>query len=174
MRFAFAGTIALVALLQAAPVMAQSLADITKAQQAVDDAWTKSPLQFQQAFFVSAEPTGYGIYQKRDDEPFKTGEKLVVYAEPVGYGWKDNGDGTFTFGFDIDLTLKSADGKVLNSQSNFSHVALTSHARNHEFMLEITLDLTGADPGSYVLEYTTHDIASSKTADISLPFTYDN
>ena len=49
-------------------------------------------------------------------------------------------------------------------------VALTSHAKNHEFMLAITLDLTGADPGKYVLEYTTRDIASDKSAVISLPF----
>ena len=38
----------------------------------------------------------------------------------------------------------------------------------------LDLDLTGADPGSYVIEYTARDIASDKSAVISLPFTLTN
>jgi hypothetical protein len=168
---AIVAALALAILLQAAPVWAQGLPDIVKAEQGVDAAWAKAPLQFRQYFFVSDAPTGFGIYEKRADGPFKPGEKLIVYAEPVGYNWESNADGTFTFGFDIDLAVKSKDGNVLNRQDKFSHVVLTSHAKNHEFMLTITLDLSGADPGDYVLEYTTHDVASNKSAIISLPFT---
>jgi len=160
--------------LSVGPVLAQSLDDIVKAEKAVDAAWAQSPLRFRQAFFVAEPPTGFGIYKLHSDAPFKVGEKLIVYAEPVGYGWKPNDDGTVTFGFDIDLAVKSPDGKELFKQANFSHVALVSHARNHEFMLALTLDLTGADPGSSVLEYTARDIASDKSAVISLPFTLTN
>lgn len=170
MRLATLASIALLSLLQSAPVFAQSLDDIVKAEKAVDTVWAQAPLRYRQAFFVTEVPTGFGMYSARPDAPFKAGEKLIVYAEPAGYGWKDNGDGTFTFGFDIDLSVKSPDGKELVTKKDFSHVALTSHAKNHEFMLAITLDLTGADPGKYVLEYTTRDIASDKSAVISLPF----
>jgi len=165
--------VALVFLVQLQPtsLFAQSLDDLNKAQSAVDDVWAKTPLTFSRAFFVSDPPVGYGIYNARRDGPFKAGEKLIVYAEPVGYGWKDKGDGTFDFGFDVDLALKSPEGAVLSEQKGFAHLPLNSHARNHEFMLTLTLDLNGAPPGKYVLEYTVHDIASDKSAVISLPFT---
>ena len=174
MRFTSTAAFLLLTVFTAAPSLAQSLDDIVKAEKAVDAAWSQSPLRFRQAFFVSETPTGFGIYKQRPDAPFKVGDKLIVYAEPVGYGWKPNDDGTATFGFDVDVAVKSPDGKVLFNQANFSHLALTSHARNHEFMLALTLDLSGADPGQYVLEYTTRDIASDKSAVISLPFTLAN
>ena len=165
------GSLAFLALLQPLPLLAQSLDDLAQAQLAADAVWDKTPLDFTHAFFVSEPPAAYGMYTARPDTPFKPGEKLVVYAEPVAYGWKDKGDGTFDFGFDVDLAVKSADGAVLSEQKGFSHLALNSHAKNHEFMLTLTLDLTGADPGQYTLEYTIHDIASDKTAVIDLPFT---
>ncbi|MDR3475657.1 MAG: hypothetical protein P4M09_28755 [Devosia sp.] len=170
MRRALLAGFAVLSLLYATPAPAQNLNDIDKAEKALDSAWAQGPLRFRQAFFVSTPPAGFGIYEARPDAPFKKGEKLIVYAEPVGYGWKDNGDGTYNLGFDVDLAVKGADGTELAKQPNFAHLSLTSHARNHEFMLVITLDLTGADPGKYVVEYTAHDIASPKSAVISLPF----
>ena len=53
---------------------------------------------------------------------------------------------------------------------DFSKLALTSHAKNHEFMVTLTLDLTGADPGDYIASYTLRDIASDKSTVINLPF----
>ena len=174
MRASALAIVAALALLSPMPAWAQSLDDIVKAEKVVDEAWAQSPLRYRQYFFVAQAPTGFGMYDKRTDNVFKPGEKLIVYAEPAGYGWKDNGDGTFTFGFNIDLAVKSKDGEVLTSKQDFSDVALTSHAKNHEFMLALTLDLSGADPGDYILEYTTRDIASDKSAVLSLPFTIGN
>jgi len=165
------GSLSIAALLLPLPVEAQSLDDLAQAQAAAGEVWDKTPLGFTHAFFVSAPPAAFGMYTQRPDSPFKPGEKLIVYAEPVAYGWKDKGDGTSDFGFDVDLAVKSADGAVLSEQKGFSHLVLNSHAKNREFMLTLTLDLTGADPGQYILEYTIHDIASDKTALIDLPFT---
>ena len=47
---------------------------------------------------------------------------------------------------------------------------MTSHARNREFVLTFSLDLTGAPAGDYVLEYVVQDLASDETATISMPF----
>jgi len=165
------GSLGFLALLQPLPLLAQSLDNLAQAQLAADAVWDKTPLGFTDAFFVSEPPLAYGMYKARPDTPFKPGEKLVVYAEPVAYGWKDKGDGTFDFGFDVDLAVKSAEGVVLIEQRGFSRLALNSRAKNREFMLTLTLDLTGADPGQYILEYTIHDISSDKTAVITLPFT---
>ena len=150
---------------------AQAKDALTTAEAALDAAWVAAPLTVRQAFFVVGQPSGYGIYTPHPDAPFKTGESLITYAEPVGYAFKDNKDGTVSFGFNVDVALKSPDGKLVYEQKAWQAVSLTSHARNHEFMLTLTLDLTGADPGKYVLDYTLHDQNSDKTADITLPFT---
>ncbi|HTJ56412.1 MAG TPA: hypothetical protein VL418_02450 [Devosiaceae bacterium] len=170
MRRALLVPIVMLGLWQAAPAFAQSVEDVDRAEQVVDTIWAQTPLSFRKALFVTGDPGGFGIYSARPDVPFKKGEKLVVYAEPVGYGWKDNGDGTYSFGFDVDLSIKSPDGTE-TVQKNFSHLVLSSHAKNHEFMLTLTLNVDGAGPGKYLLQYTTHDIASNKSAVISLPFT---
>ena len=173
LRMVAAAFLALAATL-AGPVEAQTLDDIAKADAALDAAWVKAPLAMRQAFFVDGTPSGFGIYEKRPNSNFKQGEKLVTYAEPVGYGWKGNADNTYVFGFDIDLTLKSADGVEIQKKGNFFHLAATSHAKNREFFITLTLDLTGAPVGDYIVDYTVHDIASDKSAVISQPFSIVN
>ncbi len=150
---------------------AQTLPDIENAEQAVVDAWVQTPITFRRALFVAGHPEGFGIFEQRADAVFAPGEPIVVYAEPAGYLWQDNGDGTYNFGFDIDLLVKSSDGEIIGGKEKFQQTVLTSHSRNREFMLILTLTLTGAPPGDYVVEYVTHDISSDKVGKISLPFT---
>ena len=70
--------------------------------------------------FVAGHPDGFGQYVERPNNAFKKGEKLVTYAEPVGYGWKDIGNGLYEFGFKVDFLLKTPDGKVLAGQEDFA------------------------------------------------------
>ena len=46
----------------------------------------------------------------------------------------------------------------------------TSHAENHEFFVTLTLNLTGAPAGDYVLEYTGHDMAKDQSGSFEMPF----
>lgn len=149
---------------------AQGLEKLEAAEEAVVAAWNETPLSFRKAVFVSAPPEGFGVYQERDDAVFAAGEPLVVYAEPVGYAWKDNGDGTYNFGFGVDLLLKTSKGEIVGGQENFQQLELTSRAKNREFMLTLTLNIDGAPAGDYVVEYRTRDLHSSKVGTISLPF----
>ena len=149
---------------------AQTLDDIELAEEAVIDAWRQTPLAFRTAVIVDAPPQGFGVFHERAHNEFAPGEPIVIYSEPVGYAWRENPDGTYTFGFDVDLLLKKTDGEIVGGQENFQHLELTSRARNREFMLTLTLTVDGAPPGDYVVEYTTRDIASDKAAVISLPF----
>ena len=150
---------------------AQAEDALTTADAALAAAWDAAPLTIRQAFFLVGQPNGYGIYSKRPEAPFKPGETLIVYAEPMAYAFKDNKDGTFSFGFKVDVAIKTAAGKVVLDQKDWQAPSLKSHARNHEFNLAMTLDVTGADPGDYVLDFTVHDQNSAKVAEISLPFT---
>jgi len=148
----------------------QTLADIDKRDAAVMEAWAATPLSVRRALFVEGHPDGFGQYVERSSSAFKKGEKLVTYAEPAGYGWKDIGNGTYEFGFKVDFLLKTPDGKVLAGQEDFADLSQKSHARNREFMVILTLNVTGAPPGDYVIEYRLRDVTGAKTGAFSQPF----
>lgn len=155
----------------AAPAAGQSLADVEKAEAAVFEAWNAMPIDFRVALFVEEAPQGFGLYNPRAEALFKAGEPIIVYAEPVGYGWTDNGDGTWGFGFTVDLAIKNKEGGILASQENYQRAEFVSRSRNRELMLTFTLTLDGAPAGDYIVEYLIHDITGDKQATISLPFT---
>jgi hypothetical protein len=157
-------------LLSLAAAHAQSLEEIDKRQAALIEAWEKTPLTIRRALFIKGEPRGFGLYQERDSKEFKNGEKIVVYAEPVGFGWKDAGKGMFELGFVVDFLIKSPGGEVLTGKENFMRIATESHTRNLEFMVVLTLNMSSAPAGDYVVEYKLHDIASDKTASFSMSF----
>lgn len=149
---------------------AQSLQEIEKREAALLEAWAATPLTIRRAMFVAEPPAGFGQYVERPDSTFKKGEKLVTYAEPVGYGWKAVGDGLLQFGFNADFLIKSPDGKVLAGQENFANLTQQGRARVREFMVLLTLNLSGAPAGDYVLEYKLRDVSGPKTVVFSQPF----
>ncbi|MDP1731366.1 MAG: hypothetical protein Q8L54_09360 [Devosia sp.] len=152
------------------PAAAQSLEAIEAAEQAVSAAWDAAPLSFRKVLYVT-EAAGFGVYVEKPDAKFRQGEQIIVYAEPVGYGYKASGDGTYDLGFRVDLRIMTPRGKTVLEQNDFATLQFTSHFMNREFLLTLTLDISEAPAGDYVLEYTVHDTASDKTAPISLPFT---
>jgi hypothetical protein len=149
---------------------AQTLGEIDQRIAAVREAWAATPLTVRKAFFVAKHPDGFGQYVVRPNNVFKAGEKLVAYAEPVGYGWKDIGGGQYEFGFKVDFLIKTPDGKILTGQQDFADLVEKSLARNLEFMVVLTLDVTGAPAGDYVVEYTLRDRTGPKSTSVSLPF----
>ena len=150
---------------------AQSLEAIDRLAAAVYDAWGKTPLTARRAIFVTQRATGYGIFEERPTRVFKAGEPLLVYAEPIGYGFRRAEGGMYEFGFAIDFAIKTPTGTILGGKEDFGNVTQRSHLRNLEFMLNLSLDVTGAPPGDYVLAYKLRDVTGPKTATLELPFT---
>jgi len=161
---------ALVLLLSAVVAGAQSLEEVDKRRAALIEAWQQTPLTIRKAIFVKGEPRGFGLYEEHPSNEFRPGEKVVVYAEPVGYGWKDLGNGLFQLGFIVDFVIKAKDGEILAGKDNFMRIATDTHTRNLEFMVVLTLNLSSAPAGDYVVEYKLHDVASDKTASFQMPF----
>ena len=151
-------------------VEAQSLQEIDRRYAALVEAWEKTPLTVRRALFVADHPHGFGLYQERASNVFKPGEALVAYAEPVGFGAKDAGSGLVEFGFAVDFLIKSPDGQILTGQQDFARLTQQSHVRNLEFMLVLTLNVTGAPPGDYVVEYKLRDVSGDKSTSFELPF----
>ncbi len=148
---------------------AQTLADVQAAERKLDDVWLKTPLTFRKTLLAD-KVSGFGVYTERAGNVYAPGDSVLVYSEPVGYGWQDNGDGTYAFGFNVDLLIKSPDGSILGGKENFQKITLTSRARNHEFLLTLRLTPDGFPVGDYILQYTIHDIVTGKTATITEPF----
>jgi len=151
----------------------QSLDEINKREEAVRQAWLEAPLTVRRALFVSEEPAGFGVYTPRSSSRFKVGEKMIVYAEPVGFIWKSLDDGQYEFGIKVDLIIKTAAGKVLAEKDDFGDLILKSRAKNTEFLIHLDVNLNGAPTGGYVLAFRLHDAESDKATTIELPVTLE-
>ncbi len=130
----------------------------------------RSPLAFRRAFFVSEAPKGFGIYKVRGDDVFKTGEPLIAYAEPIGMGWEQQDGGMFHSLLAVDFEIRSPAGEILTGKRDFGHFEFVSHEQNTEVMTHLTLNLTGAPAGKYVLGVIYRDKISGKNASVDLPF----
>lgn len=137
---------------------------------ASDKVWQQSPLVFRNTVFVTAAPTGYGIYDLRESNIFKPGEPLLVYAEPVGFGYGKDGAMSI-IDLSLDFEIKDKAGKVLGSQRAFTNTSLRSRVANREFMLKVTYNLSGAPAGEYQVTTTVNDKISGKSGAFTLPFT---
>jgi hypothetical protein len=147
-----------------------SLRDVDALRQAVADAEEKMPLTVRRAIFVTEPAPVIGAWTERPSNIFKAGEDIRTYVEPVGYTWKPRGD-MFDFGVNVDFVVKSADGKILGGQENFSHVTFSNHMKIQELMLNLRLSPEGFPPGQYIVEYKLHDQGSDKVTSFALPFT---
>jgi hypothetical protein len=113
------------------------------------------------------------MYTPRSPAPFKAGEQLVVYAEPLAFGWQSIEGDEYEFGFTVDFVLKTAAGKIVGGQDKFGDWVFKSRSQNREVFLKLDVDLTGAPPGDYLLDFQVHDSEADKTAMIELPFTQE-
>ncbi len=145
-----------------------------EAMAALDDMavalWEKAPLTFRRALWVAATPQGYGAYNPRESNVFKSGATMIAYVEPVGFGWRKNGD-IFETDLGIDLVVKGKDGAVLLRKDDFQAMRIGSRVKNREFMAHLTYTFSGIPAGEYVAETTLRDRVTGKSGTFALPFT---
>lgn len=138
-------------------------ATLTAAAALFSTVWdgTKS-IGISQAILVTEPASGVGIYNPKADEKYKVGEPILIYAEPVGYGYGTAGDGLYSIGFAVDLKVMTETGEVLGEMPDLANLELTSRHQNREFQANLTYTLNGIPPGRYVLETTLRDKNSAK------------
>ena len=162
--------------LVASATEAQALADqgkfieaIAALDAATDALWEQSPLTFRRALWVAGPPNGFGAYNPRETNVYAAGDQMLVYAEPVGFGWSKAGD-IWQTNLAVDLTIKTKDGEVLLTKDDFQKLVIASRIRNREFMATLTLTLNGIHPGEYIADTTLRDLVTGKKGTMSLPF----
>lgn len=131
--------------------------------------WEKAPLAFRRALWVAEKGSGFGVYNPRENDVFAPGVPMLVYAEPIGFGWNRAGD-IWRTDLIADVTIRAKDGKQLFAQEEFQKLQLASRNRNREFMVNFTYTLSGITPGDYLLETTLRDQVSRKKGSFTLPF----
>ena len=142
---------------------------MTALDQTAEQLWDRSPLVFRRALWVAEPPNGFGAYNPRENNQYAAGDEMIIYAEPMGFGWRKSGD-VWRTDLVSDLTVKDAEGEVLYEQKNFNKLEIGSRVRNREFMATFTYTLTGIPKGEYVLETTLRDAVTGKSGTLALPF----
>ena len=144
-------------------------ASLAEAWSTLDTAWDAAPLTFATATFVKGDVEGYGRYTPRADASFAPGEPMVVYTEPVGFGYDRVEDG-YKVDLVADFEVLNASGQVLASQTGFADLGVTARKRVHEFHTTLKFAFEGLRAGDYTLAIALRDRASDKSATLTLPF----
>lgn len=140
-------------------------------RQAVGDFSQTLPFSIGKAVFITKEPAGYAMYEPKDGTVFKTGEAIVSYVEPVGLTWKEvAAQDKLETHFTVDFDILNPAGKILAGQKAFGDFTFTGYLKNQEIYSTLTIDVSGAPAGDYVLRFHFNDINSGKTASIDQPF----
>ncbi len=152
-----------------------AVGDVIGAYDAIRDAFgdfsMTLPLTVRQAVFVTERPKAYGAYSPRQEPVFKPGELLITYVELIGLTWKSSGDGLEQANFSVDFEISEPNGKILAAQKSFGEFTFTGLIRNQELFTHLTLDITGAEPGDYLLKYTINDLVGERFTSFEQKFT---
>ena len=147
----------------------QATSEIEQREKDLVAAWEKSPLVIRKAVFVTEKAPLYGAETPRPSNVFKTGEPVLAYLEPIGFGWKPEGD-SFVLGITLDVLLKEKGGKILGGQEKFLNFRQVSRHKLRELMLNVTLTLGSTPPGDFIVEFVAKDL-TGKSGSVSMPFT---
>lgn len=154
------------------PVAAEtSLTAYEAARAALLAIWSELPLTIRNVTLTEGVPQGYGNYTVHAGNTYRAGEVIHVYAEVLGYGWRDNGDGTWSKLIDADLALLDANGTTVASKPKFLSTDVRSRQQVLESDLAFNVTLSAFEPGAYKLQFAVHDRAGGKDTTFDVPIT---
>jgi hypothetical protein len=160
------------ALLLPIPVMAQATPKTFDAvREALLAVWGELPLTVRNVTLIDGPATGFGGYTARAGSTYAAGETIHVYVEVLGYGWRDNGDGTVSRLLDADLRLLDQSGVAVASQDKFVSDDFTSHEKTLETYLAFDVAVSKFAGGDYTLHFTLHDRSGEAQTVFDVPIT---
>jgi hypothetical protein len=137
--------------------------------EAIDLVWEEAPLSFGTVAVVESSE-GYGVYAERDGAVFEPDERMMVYVEPLGFGYGGSGAES-TIDFTADLAIKNASGQVLGeNQDVFSLSSGPRMPNKREFSMTLSFGVPFLRPGDYAAVFTVHDPNSGKSGTFEVPF----
>jgi hypothetical protein len=132
--------------------------------------------EFQIGFNTFIEPgsaPGYGVYEERENNNiFRPGETIQLYAEPVGFGRQpiideDTGNTLYSVDLAADIIISDVNGNEIATIEDLPMPNIISHRQNTE--LHLTLTVTQESPfpvGDYIVSYIVHDQVTGESFEI--------
>jgi hypothetical protein len=148
----------------------QAVEAVGSLRQAMAEAWNKLPLTIKRALLVEQKAGSYANFQARPNNLYAKDQPVLIYVEPICYHFKPQGGGV-SFGLAVDLTLLDKAGKVLGGQRDFGKWTFEGREPVFEFYMNLTVNVT-VEPGEYLLEITTRDLASPNQTSFQLPVVF--
>ena len=130
-------------------------------------AWEKMPFSIQKYLLVAKETKGFGMYEKRKSNKYLQGENVMVYVEPIGFGYRDLG-GFYGISMESDLIIKNEKGETLGKIKSFGKFNFHSNIKNREIFLSFVISLGHAPAGKYEITVPIRDNIKNQTANITL------
>ncbi|MCX2723870.1 hypothetical protein [Roseibium salinum] len=141
-----------------------------EALNAYDQAWEAADLAFTKTTFTEGASTGYGQYRPRENATFSDGEALFIYAEPVGYGFQENGS-EYAYELTASYKLLNLSGQVLAKEDNFAVFSGNGRSKKREIAASLNFRFSGLPAGEYRLETDFTDTVGGGRSGFVLPFT---
>jgi hypothetical protein len=111
---------------------------------------------------------GFGLYERRAGNLYRSGETIYVYLEPFGFSVTPGPDGLNRLVFDVDFLVLAADGRDLSGVISMGEIVLSSFAVPLDAYLFLSYDLE-ASPGPYILRTRVTDRRSGELAQFDFP-----
>jgi hypothetical protein len=136
--------------------------------EALDTIWREAPLAFRKAVVVNSS-SGQGVYDERTNLTYRPDEKMMIYVEPIGFGYRDTGASS-TIGFSADLAIENTTGQVLGEAKDLFSLSTPSRVKTREFGMTLSFGVPYLRPGEYKAIVTVDDQNSPKTGTFEVMF----
>lgn len=131
--------------------------------------WDEAPgIDFTEYLPETERSAGFGLYNPRPDARYKQGEPVIIYVEPVGFGYGAGGEGIYLVGFYVDLQVLGQDGNELANAVNITQLDHATRARVQEFGTDVIYNFNGLAPGKYRLVTTLRDKNSARSGSFEI------
>ena len=125
---------------------------------------------------ASSVPSGSNMSNVSSANTFAPGETMYLYVEPVGFthspSSNESANTRYTIDISADIIISAPNGTELASIIDLPIIKVTSHQKNTELSLILTLTQIKPFPiGDYNIKYVVKDKPSGRTFDITKEIT---
>jgi hypothetical protein len=135
---------------------------------AVNEFWSLAPFIIHSAS-VASEGGNSVASDPASVRPVRSGEKIKILVEPLGYGFTESG-GEFTIALKTGIEIRTPGGLILARTDDFEDLKWSGPVKNRSFTAKVGVELPKLKPGNYEILLTLTDQASGGTASATLPF----
>ncbi len=142
---------------------------LKKADQATFSLWQQAPFKVAYWTLQKGKAGGYGMFQPREDNVYLKNEPIYIYIEPWAYKLAQLAPDVFGLALAMDAYILDNSGNVLLGKENFLKVAKKSHRRARQMYINVTMNLTDAPAGKYIIKLVVKDLVGGGQSTIRVP-----